>query len=104
MGRTHTLHSGTIIKHGKKKKEKRKKGARVTQVKNTHYIRRFGVLDLEEVHRSDHGLHGHENVLVHEFDEPLLVIIRVARPVDDSHLFDEGGFAGFTSTCNKIVR
>lgn len=70
--------------------------------KNTHYIRRISVLDPEKVHRFDHGLHGHENVLVYKFNKPPLVIVRVTGTVDDSHLFDEGGFARFTSSCNIL--
>ena len=48
------------------------------------------VLYLEEVHRSDHGLHGHEDVLVDQLDVGPLVIIIEAGSVDDSHLLDEG--------------
>lgn len=71
--------------------------------KNTHYVRRIGVFDLKKVHRSDHGLHGHEYVLVYEFNKPPLVVVRVAGAVDDSHLFDERGFAGLTSACNRVL-
>ena len=48
------------------------------------------VLYLEEVHGSDHGLHGHEDVLVDQLDVGPLVIIIEAGSVDDSHLLDEG--------------
>ncbi len=49
---------------------------------------------LEHVHGPDHALHGHEDVLKDELDEAPLVLVRVARAVDDAHLFDERGLAG----------
>lgn len=45
--------------------------------------------DLEVLGGTDHGLHGGENVLVDEFGEAALVLVGVARPVNDAHLFDE---------------
>lgn len=69
---------------------------------NTYYVRGIAILDFEEVHRSDHRLHRHENVLVHEFDEPSLILVRVAGAVDDPHLLNEGGLAGLASTCDRV--
>ncbi len=51
------------------------------------------VLDFEKFHRSDHGLHRHEDVLKDQLDEASLVVVRVARSVDDAHLLDERGLA-----------
>ena len=45
--------------------------------------------DLERVHGSDHGLHGREDVLVHQLGEAPFVFIGVSRTVDDSHLLDK---------------
>lgn len=71
--------------------------------KYTHYVPRIAVLDLQKVHRPDHRLHSHENVLIHEFDEPSLVFVRITGAVDDPHLFNEGGLARFAGTCNKVL-
>lgn len=64
----------------------------------TYNVRGITVLNLQEVHRPDHGLHRHKNVLVHEFDEASLVLVRVTGTVDDPHLLDEGGLAGLAGT------
>lgn len=53
--------------------------------------------DLERLHGSDHGLHGCEDVLVNQFDETPLVLVRVAGTVDNPHLFDECALSTFTS-------
>ena len=45
--------------------------------------------DLEVLCGFDHRLHGGEDVLVHQPDETPLVLLCVARPVDDPHLLDE---------------
>jgi len=71
-------------------------------VNDTHYIRRIAVLDLQEVHRPDHGLHRHENVLIHKFDKPSLVLVRVAGAVNNPHLLNEGGFARLAGSCDKV--
>lgn len=68
----------------------------------THYVRGIAVLDLQEVHRPDHRLHRHENVLVHKFDEPSFVLVRVAGAVDDPHLLNERGLARLAGSCNKV--
>ena len=57
--------------------------------RKTYRTRRVLVLDLEKVHGSDHGLHGHEDVLVDQLDESSLVFLSEARAMDDSHLFNE---------------
>lgn len=49
----------------------------------------ISILNFEEIHGFYHALHGHEDVLKHEFDEAPFVFIRVTRAVDDAHLFDE---------------
>lgn len=59
------------------------------------------VWDLECVHRSDHGLHGREDVLIHQLGEAALVFVRVARPVDDPHLLDEGALATLPCPWNR---
>lgn len=55
--------------------------------------------DLERVHGSDHGLHGREDVLIHQLGEAPFVFVRVARPVDDSHLFDKRTLATLSCPC-----
>ena len=56
------------------------------------------VLDLEQVHGPDHGLHGHEDVLVNQLDVRLLLLVREAGTVDDLHLLDERGLARLPRT------
>ena len=58
------------------------------------------VLDLECVHGLDHGLHGHENVLINESDVATFVVIIIARAVNDAHLFDKRRLARFARACN----
>lgn len=53
--------------------------------------------DLERFHGPDHGLHGCEDVLVNQFDETPLVLVGVARTVNNPHLFDECTLSTFTS-------
>ena len=60
--------------------------------RKTYRTRRVLVLDLEKVHGSDHGLHGHEDVLVDQLDERSLVLFSEAGAMDDSHLFNESRF------------
>lgn len=69
---------------------------------DTYYIRGITVLDFQEIHRPDHGLHRHENVLIHKFDKPSLVLVRVAGTVDNPHLLNEGGLARLAGSCNKV--
>lgn len=52
--------------------------------------------DLEVLRGTDHGLHGGEDVLVNEFGEAALVLVGVARPMNDAHLFDERTLAALT--------
>lgn len=54
--------------------------------------------DLQCVHGLDHGLHGCEDVLVHQLFEASLVFIRVSTAMDDPHLFNERALATFTSS------
>lgn len=68
----------------------------------THYVRGIAVLNLQQIHRPDHGLHRHENVLVHEFDEASLILVRVAGTVDDPHLLDKGRLARLAGTCENF--
>lgn len=74
----------------------------VQLVHNTYCIRRISILNLEEVHRPDHGLHRHENILIHKFDESSLILVRVAGAMDDPHLLNKGGLARFTGPCDKV--
>lgn len=53
--------------------------------------------DLERLHGSDHSLHGCEDVLVDQLGETPFVLIRVARAVDNPHLFDKCALSTFTS-------
>lgn len=69
---------------------------------DTYYIRGIAVLDFQEVHRPDHGLHRHKNVLVHKFDKSSLVLVRIAGAVDNPHLLNEGGLARLASSCDKV--
>lgn len=57
--------------------------------------------EFEQVHGFDHTLHRHKNVLVHEFDEAPLILVRVARAVDDAHLLDEGRLSRLTRPCGR---
>lgn len=45
---------------------------------STYLIVFILVWDLESVHSSDHGLHGCEDVLIHQFGKAPLVFIRVS--------------------------
>ena len=47
------------------------------------------VWDLERAHGVDHSLHGREDVLVHQPGVAPLVLLCVARAMDDPHLLDE---------------
>ena len=71
--------------------------------RKTYRTRRVLVLDLEKVHGSDHGLHGHEDVLVDQLDVRPLLLIWKASSVDDLHLLDKGRFAGLASACGIIA-
>ena len=44
---------------------------------------------LERLHGSNHGVHGHVDVLIDELDERALVLVGVTRAVNDAHLLDE---------------
>lgn len=78
------------------------RGQREPVANDTYYVRGVAVLNLQEVHRPNHGLHRHENVLIHEFDEPSLILVRVTGTVDDPHLLNEGGLTRLAGACNKI--
>lgn len=69
---------------------------------DTHYIRGIAILDLQEVHRPDHGLHRHKNVLVHKFDKSSLILVRVAGAMDNPHLLNEGGLARLAGSYDKV--
>jgi hypothetical protein len=56
------------------------------------------VLNFKKVHCPNHTLHGHEDVLKDQLDESTFVVIGITGAVDDSHLFDEGGFTRFSSS------
>ena len=63
----------------------------------TNLTRWVSVLYSEKVHGPDHGLHGHEDVLVDELDVGLLVLVGVAGTVDNSHLLDKRRLARLSS-------
>ena len=65
---------------------------------SAHLVLLVRELDLEVLRGPDHGLHGGEDVLVHQLGEAPLVLVCVAGPVDDPHLFDEGALAALTGT------
>lgn len=48
------------------------------------------VLNFKKVHRPNHALHGHEDVLKDQLDETTFVIVGITGAVDNPHLFDEG--------------
>lgn len=52
--------------------------ARGSHRQHTYLIVLVLVGDLERVHGSDHGLHGREDVLIHQFGEAPFVFIRVS--------------------------
>lgn len=54
---------------------------------------RVRVSYLEVTHCFKHGVHGHENIPEHEILVLQTVLFRVAFPVDDPHLFDEGALS-----------
>lgn len=68
---------------------------------STYLIVFILVWDLESVHSSDHGLHGCEDVLIHQFGKAPLVFIRVSWPMDDPHLLDEGTLATLSCPWNE---
>ena len=56
-------------------------------------VGRVSVDNAQSVHGANHRVHGHEDVLIYEFDETTAVIVRVAGAVNDSHLLDERALA-----------
>ena len=67
----------------------------------TYRTRGVLILDLEKVHGSDHGLHGHEDVLVDQLDVRPLLLVRKACSMDDLHLLDERRLARLASACAR---
>ena len=67
----------------------------------TYRTRGVLILDLEQVHGSDHGLHRHEDVLVDQLDVRPLLLVRKACSVDDLHLLDECRLARLASACGR---
>ena len=61
------------------------------------------VLDFKKLHGTNHGLHSHEDVLKDEFDEPSFVLVRITGSVNDAHLFNKGGFSGFSRSCKDKI-
>lgn len=66
----------------------------------TYLIVLILVWNLESVHSSNHGLHGGEDVLIHQFGKAPLVFIRVSGAMDDPHLLDEGTLAALSCPWN----
>lgn len=60
---------------------------------NSHLVVGVIVGDFECGHCTGHGLNGSENVLEDQLCEGPAIFLGVAAPMDDSHLFDEGGLA-----------
>ena len=71
---------------------------------STYFVSGILVWYFQRVHGSDHGIHGHEYILVDQFDETALVLVRVTRAVNDTHLLDERTLARLASTCRKNRR
>lgn len=67
----------------------------------TYTVCRVSIRYLKKVHGPDHWLHGHEDVLEDQLDEPSFVIIAITCTVDNTHLLDEGRFARFSCACNR---
>ena len=47
------------------------------------------VLNFEEIHRSDHALHGHKDVLKDQLNEAAFVFFRVPCSMNNPHLLNE---------------
>lgn len=60
-------------------------------------------MDFKQIHRSDHALHRHEDVLVDQLDEAALVLIGIAGSMDDPHLLDKRRFPGLASPLKTIA-
>ena len=56
------------------------------------------VLDFKKLHGTDHGLHGHKDILKDQFDETSSVLFGISRAMNDAHLFDKSGFTRFSGT------
>ena len=54
------------------------------------------VLDFEKLHGTDHGLHGHKDVLKDQLNETSPILFCVSRTMNDAHLFDKGRLAGLS--------
>ena len=72
----------------------------------TYKIARIFIWDgwFEPVHRFDHTLHGHKDVLVDKLNEAPFILIRVTRTMNDSHLFDKGGLARLSGPQKKKLQ
>ena len=58
------------------------------------------VLNFEEIHRSNHALHGHKDVLKDQLDEAAFVFFRVPRSMNNPHLFYKCRFPRFSCAWN----
>ena len=83
-----------------------KSGLHIFTEKKSYNRVRILVLDFEKLHGTDHGLHGHEDVLKDQLDEPSLIFVCVTGSVNNAHLFNERRFAGFSRTCkdHKVIK
>jgi len=63
----------------------------------------ISVGDAQSVHGANHGVHGHEDILIDEFDETASVVVRVTGSVDDTHLFDERALARLAGTFTRDI-
>ena len=62
------------------------------------------VLDFKKLHGTDHGLHGHKDILKDQFDETSSVLFGISRAMNDAHLFDKSGFTRFSGTWNRQMK
>ena len=54
------------------------------------------VLDFKKLHGTDHGLHGHKDVLKDQLNETSPIFFCISRAMNDAHLFDKGRLAGLS--------
>lgn len=67
----------------------------------TYRTPRIFVWYFEHIHGFNHTLHCHENILIDKLYKATLVLIRIAGPVDDSHLFNKGTLARLSGTWSE---
>lgn len=68
---------------------------------STYLIIWIFIANFKCIHGPNHSIHSHENILVNNLDETTLIILRVPRAMNNSHLFDECALPTLSSTCKK---